>query len=86
MFRKCIRGSGTPYKSQLLIGVIVGIVAALTPIDVLGKMVSIGALFAFPPVCGAVVYLRKSDADIFRSFRTPAVPCAEPRHLFSRCS
>jgi basic amino acid/polyamine antiporter, APA family len=25
-------------------------------------------------VCGAVVYLRKSDAEIFRPFRTPAVP------------
>ena len=48
--------------------------AALTPIDVLGEMVSIGTLFAFALVCGAVVYLRKSDAEIFRPFRTPAVP------------
>jgi hypothetical protein len=39
-----------------------------------GEMVSIGTLFAFAPVCGAVVYLRKSDAEIFRPFRTPAVP------------
>jgi APA family basic amino acid/polyamine antiporter len=37
-------------------------------------MVSIGTLFAFALVCGAVVYLRKSDAEIFRPFRTPAVP------------
>ena len=35
---------GTPYKSQLLIGIVVAIVAALTPIDVLGEMVSIGTL------------------------------------------
>jgi APA family basic amino acid/polyamine antiporter len=39
-----------------------------------GEMVSIGTLFAFALVCGAVVYLRKSDAEIFRPFRTPAVP------------
>jgi basic amino acid/polyamine antiporter, APA family len=65
---------GTPYKSQLLIGIVVAIVAALTPIDILGEMVSIGTLFAFALVCGAVVYLRKSDAEIFRPFRTPAVP------------
>ncbi|CAM5775592.1 amino acid transporter [Labrys miyagiensis] len=65
---------GTPYKSQLLIGVIVAIVAALTPIDILGEMVSIGTLFAFVLVCGAVIYLRKSDAEVARPFRTPAVP------------
>jgi basic amino acid/polyamine antiporter, APA family len=41
-----------------------------------GEMVSIGTLFAFALVCAAVVYLRKSDAEIFRPFRTPAVPWA----------
>jgi APA family basic amino acid/polyamine antiporter len=75
---------GTPYKSQLLIGIVVAIVAALTPIDILGEMVSIGTLFAFALVCGAVVYLRKSDAEIFRPFRTPAVPCRSSASL-SRC-
>ena len=74
MFSEVHPTLGTPYKSQLLIGIIVAIVAALTPIDVLGEMVSIGTLFAFALVCGAVVYLRKSDAEIFRPFRTPAVP------------
>jgi basic amino acid/polyamine antiporter, APA family len=56
----------TPYLSQLLIGIIVACVAALTPIEVLGEMVSIGTLFAFVLVCGAVIYLRRSDADIAR--------------------
>ncbi|MBR0800402.1 amino acid permease [Bradyrhizobium jicamae] len=65
---------GTPYKSQLLIGIIVAIVAALTPIDILGEMVSIGTLFAFVLVCGAVIYLRRSDADVARPFKTPGVP------------
>ncbi len=65
---------GTPHFSLGLIGVVVAIVAALTPIDVLGEMVSIGTLFAFVLVCSAVVYLRKSDAQIARPFRTPAVP------------
>ncbi len=64
----------TPYKSQLLIGVVVAVVAALTPIDILGEMVSIGTLFAFALVCGAVIYLRKSHAAVARPFRTPAVP------------
>jgi APA family basic amino acid/polyamine antiporter len=71
----------TPYLSQLLIGTIVACVAALTPIEVLGEMVSIGTLFAFVLVCAAVIYLRCSDADVARPFRVPN--CAlgsDPRH------
>jgi APA family basic amino acid/polyamine antiporter len=64
----------TPYFSQMLIGILVAITAALTPIDVLGQMVSIGTLFAFVLVCGAVIYLRRSDAQTFRPFRVPGVP------------
>ncbi|WP_144109728.1 amino acid permease [Paraburkholderia sp. BCC1886] len=64
----------TPYLSQILIGSIVAVVAALTPIGVLGEMVSIGTLFAFILVCGAVIYLRRSDSDASRPFRVPGVP------------
>jgi APA family basic amino acid/polyamine antiporter len=64
----------TPYLSQMLIGTVVAIVAALTPIGVLGEMVSIGTLFAFILVCGAVIYLRRSDSDANRPFRAPGVP------------
>ncbi|WP_144149301.1 amino acid permease [Paraburkholderia sp. BCC1884] len=64
----------TPHLSQMLIGTIVAIVAALTPISVLGEMVSIGTLFAFILVCGAVIYLRRSDSDASRPFRVPGVP------------
>ena len=74
MFSDVHPSLGTPHKSQLLIGIIVAVVAALTPIDILGEMVSIGTLFAFVLVCGAVIYLRKSDAEIARPFRTPGVP------------
>jgi basic amino acid/polyamine antiporter, APA family len=64
----------TPHRSQMLIGTVVAIVAALTPIGVLGEMVSIGTLFAFILVCGAVIYLRRSDSDALRPFRVPGVP------------
>jgi APA family basic amino acid/polyamine antiporter len=64
----------TPHLSQTMIGAIVAIVAAFTPIDVLGEMVSIGTLFAFILVCGAVIYLRRSDASASRPFRAPGVP------------
>ena len=64
----------TPHLSQIMIGTIVAIVAALTPISVLGEMVSIGTLFAFILVCGAVIYLRRSDSGASRPFRAPGVP------------
>ncbi len=63
----------TPFRSQILIGVVVAVVAALVPIHVLGEMVSIGTLFAFALVCGAVIYLRRSDSEAFRPFRVPGV-------------
>lgn len=64
----------TPYLSQTMIGVIVAVVAAFTPINVLGEMVSIGTLFAFVLVCGSVIYLRRSNAGADRPFRVPGVP------------
>jgi len=64
----------TPWLSQIVIGAFVAIAAALAPLDILGELVSIGTLFAFALVCGAVIYLRKSDADRFRPFRVPGVP------------
>ena len=65
---------GTPIRSQLLIGAVVAVIAALIPIDILGEMVSIGTLCAFILVCAAVLYLRRSDPKTPRPFRVPAVP------------
>jgi APA family basic amino acid/polyamine antiporter len=65
---------GTPYISQIWIGLIVALVAGFVPIHVLGEMVSIGTLFAFILVCAAVLYLRRSEADTPRPFRVPGVP------------
>jgi APA family basic amino acid/polyamine antiporter len=64
----------TPHLSQIMIGTIVAIVAAFTPINVLGEVVSIGTLFAFVLVCGAVIYLRRSDSEVARPFCVPGVP------------
>lgn len=65
---------GTPYLSQMLIGTCVAVIAGVVPIGLLGEMVSIGTLFAFVMVCGAVLYLRRSDAGAERPFRVPGVP------------
>jgi len=64
----------TPFASQALIGLVVALIAACFPIALLGEMVSIGTLFAFLLVCGAVLHLRRSAPDAPRPFRTPWSP------------
>jgi APA family basic amino acid/polyamine antiporter len=64
----------TPYLSTTLVGLCVATVAALTPINVLGEMVSIGTLLAFIIVCAGIWVLRRSDPDLPRAFVTPWVP------------
>ncbi len=64
----------TPVWSHVIVGAVVAAVAATVPIGILGEMVSIGTLFAFILVCGAVIYLRRTDARTERPFRVPGVP------------
>jgi APA family basic amino acid/polyamine antiporter len=74
MFSRVHPTFGTPYVSQIIIGSIVALIAGVLPISILGEMVSIGTLFAFILVCGAVIYLRRSDGNMRRPFRVPGVP------------
>jgi basic amino acid/polyamine antiporter, APA family len=64
----------TPYISTILVGVIVATVAALTPINVLSELVSIGTLLAFVIVCSGVWILRKRGAEVPRAFVAPWIP------------
>ena len=64
----------TPWISQIAIGIVVAVVAAVAPIDVLGELVGVGTLFAFILVCTAVIYLRAIDPQVHRPFRVPNVP------------
>lgn len=64
----------TPYKGNLVILLLVAAFAAFVPGDVVGHMTSIGTLFAFMLVCGAVIILRKKEPDMPRQFKTPLVP------------
>lgn len=61
----------TPHLSTMYVGIAIALVAALTPITVLEKMVNIGTLTAFVMVCAAVMVLRKRRPHIERPFRTP---------------
>ncbi|MFG2301306.1 amino acid permease [Actinacidiphila glaucinigra] len=65
---------GTPYRSTILLGGIVAIVAGFTTIEELAELVNIGTLFAFVVVAVGVVVLRRTRPDLPRAFRTPFVP------------
>ncbi|AFM24594.1 amino acid permease [Desulfomonile tiedjei] len=65
---------GTPVITTILSGFVVGLIAALAPLDVLGELVSVGTLAAFIVVCAAVLILRHKQPNAPRPFRTPWVP------------
>jgi hypothetical protein len=60
--------------AQIMIGLVVSLVSAFTPIDSISKMVNIGTLLAFVIVCVGVMVLRYARPNIPRPFRTPLVP------------
>lgn len=64
----------TPYVNTIAVGILVAIAAALTPIGVLGDLVSLGTIAAFAIVCISVLFLRRTQPDLHRPFRTPMVP------------
>ena len=73
-FGRVNQRTGTPVRVTLLIGSVVAVVAAFTPIGKLEEMVNIGTLSAFALVSLAVPILRKRRPDLERSFRVPLSP------------
>jgi basic amino acid/polyamine antiporter, APA family len=72
----------TPYLCTLLVGGLVSLIAAFTPILMLEEMVNIGTLFAFALVCGSVLMMRIRDPHTRRPFRVPMVWFFAPAGLF----
>jgi basic amino acid/polyamine antiporter, APA family len=63
----------TPAKGTILVGGIISVVAALTPIDDVSAMCSMGTLLAFAMVCVAVMMLRYKKPELERPYRAPFV-------------
>lgn len=64
----------TPYINTLIVAVLVALAAGVTPISLLGDLVSLGTLVAFMIVCVTVLYLRKAEPNLPRPFKTPGMP------------
>lgn len=74
VFSKVHKKYHTPWINTILVGILVAIAAAMTPIGVLGDLVSLGTLSAFTLVCFSVLYLRYKQPELERPFRTPGMP------------
>jgi APA family basic amino acid/polyamine antiporter len=64
----------TPWKSTIITGIFVAILAAFLPLRVLAELVNIGTLFAFVVVCAAVLIMRRTNPNAPRPFKAPFVP------------
>lgn len=64
----------TPYKSNLILLVFVGLFAGFIPGSMAGDLTSIGTLFAFVLVCVGVWIMRVKNPELPRAFKTPLVP------------
>jgi APA family basic amino acid/polyamine antiporter len=64
----------TPYKSNMILFIFVGLFAGFIPGSLAGDLTSIGTLFAFIVVSSGVWIMRKSNPAQPRPFRTPLVP------------
>ena len=64
----------TPYKTTILTGFVVALMAAFLPLRILAELVNIGTLLAFVMVCVAVLIMRRTNPNAQRPFRAPWVP------------
>ena len=61
----------TPVRTTVITGLVMAIMAGLTPLGVLAELVNIGTLAAFVLVCGGVIMLRRTHPDMPRPFKMP---------------
>ncbi|MDQ0594603.1 APA family basic amino acid/polyamine antiporter [Chryseobacterium ginsenosidimutans] len=73
-FSKVNPETGVPTKNLLILGIVISVIASLTPINELAHMTSFGTLFAFTMVCVAVWVLRVKEPNLQRNFKVPALP------------
>jgi len=73
----------TPWRSNMVFMVFVGLFAAFAPIKIVGEMTSIGTLFAFVLVCAGILVMRRTHPNLPRPFKTPLVPIVPILGIFA---
>jgi basic amino acid/polyamine antiporter, APA family len=68
----------TPYKSNWILFVFVGLFAAFVPGSMAGDLTSFGTLLAFVLVSIGVFIMRRTDPDVVRPFRAPLIGLVAP--------
>lgn len=68
----------TPYKSNWILFVFVGLFAAFIPGSMAGDLTSFGTLLAFVLVSIGVFIMRRTDPDVARPFRAPLIELVAP--------
>ncbi|MFC9503090.1 amino acid permease [Streptomyces sp. NPDC057002] len=74
LFAKVHARTGVPRANIVIVSAFVMVLAALVPLGALADATSIGTLFAFALVNGAVLILRRRSPGAPRSFRVPLAP------------
>ena len=64
----------TPWKSTILTGFFVAVLASFLPLRILAELVNIGTLLAFIIVCAAVLIMRRTNPELHRPFKAPLFP------------
>jgi APA family basic amino acid/polyamine antiporter len=64
----------TPVLMTMITGVAIAFLTLIVPLNVLLDLVNIGTLSAFAIVCAGVIWLRYTQPDMPRPFRSPFVP------------
>jgi APA family basic amino acid/polyamine antiporter len=64
----------TPALATAIFGILIAVLAATVPLEVIFELVNIGTLFAFVIVNIGVIVLRRTRPDLPRGFRVPWVP------------
>ncbi len=64
----------TPWINTIIVGIAASGAAGFLSLDALSDLTNVGSLAAFALVCVTVIYLRTTNPDLVRPFRTPWYP------------
>jgi basic amino acid/polyamine antiporter, APA family len=64
----------TPFTTTWILAAVAVLLAGFFPVNILGQLTSMGALFVFGMVCFGVLILRFTQPSLHRPFKTPFTP------------